>query len=666
MCGICGWIELSPGMSSRPVGSNLEAMSATIEHRGPDDWGKAEFEDAAIAMTRLSIIDLDGGHQPISNDRRDCYIVFNGEIYNFQELRRELEDKGYCFKTRSDTEVVLRAYEEWGDDCVSRLRGMFAFAIYDRRPSVANGNSLPDSGRLFLARDRVGKKPLYYYTDGNQFIFGSEIKAILAHPSVRRRVNQSVIALYLSYGYVPAPHTFFKHIYELPPACILTVQNGEMKVAQYWAIPTRRLSDPASTEAEAIERLRELFEQAVKIRLVSDVPLGAFLSGGVDSSAIVAVMSRLVDQPVKTFAIGFSDDPSFNELEYARLVAERCRTDHHEFIVSPDAIKLLPQLVWHYDQPFADSSAIAMYLVSKLTREHVTVTLTGDGGDELFAGYKRFTAARVARLYRHLPQFLQTGVADLLSIFPESTNYAGFVQRARRFVHHASRPLAENYLGWIAIFQDRLIQDLLVEKPEVNPLTHFKTYFDDVHGLEQVDQLLAVHAKTCLPGDLLVKTDRMTMAHSLEARCPFLDQELIDFAAQLPQALKIRGLTGKYILKKALVGIVPPEIIHRKKHGFGVPVGYWFRTSLKDYVRDLLLCPQALRRGYFREESLRNVVEEHQSGRRDHGHKLWALLTFEIWHRMFIDQDVAPFWGADRGERMLREGLFREGFAQSG
>jgi len=640
MCGICGWIDLTSGRDSRLARSNLEAMSATIEHRGPDDLGAAYFDDAAIAMTRLSIIDVAGGHQPIANDQENCWIVFNGEIYNFLDLRKELQAKGYRFKTHSDTEVVLRAYEEWGDDCLNRLRGMFAFGIYDSR-SADNGSvdCVRKRSRLFLARDRVGKKPLYYYRDEDRIIFGSEIKAILAHPSVHRRVNRSVLPLYLSYGYVPAPYTFFEDIYELPPGHTLTVQGCEVKISQYWEFPARPTSDSALTERQYIEGLRELFEQAVKIRLISDVPLGAFLSGGLDSSAIVAVMSRLMDQPVKTFSIGFSDDPSFNELEYARSVANTYRTDHHEFIVSPDAIELLPQLVWHYDQPFADSSAIPTYLVAKLTREHVTVALTGDGGDELFAGYKRFAAARVAEIYRHMPQFLQTALIHLLSAFPESTNYAGFVQRGRRFVEHASHPLPERYLGWIAIFDNGFIQDLLVDKPDVDPVSHFKMYFDDVQELEQLDQLLAVHAKTCLPGDLLVKTDRMTMAHSLEARSPFLDQELIDFAARLPLAFKLRGLTSKYILKKAMAGMVPWEIIHRKKHGFGVPVGHWFRTSLKDYVRDILLSPEALRRGYFHESSLRRLIEEHQSGKRDHGHRLWALLTLETWHRVFIDQE---------------------------
>jgi asparagine synthase (glutamine-hydrolysing) len=651
MCGITGWFHINSTIGIQDSPLVIESMTATIDHRGPDDSDVVVFNDAALGMTRLGIIDLAGGHQPMANETEDCWIVFNGEVYNFLDLRGELKARGYRFRTRSDTEVVLRAYEEWGEECLQRLRGMFALAIYDNRHWKNDSKARPlRKACLFLARDRVGKKPLYYYTDEDHLIFGSEIKAILAHPAVCRRVNQSVLPLYLTYGYVPAPHTFFENIYELPPAHTLTVRDGEINIGQYWEVPARRASEPALNERQSIERLRELFEQAVKIRLISDVPLGAFLSGGIDSSAIVAVMSRLMDEPVKTFAIGFSDDPSFNELKYARLVADRYRTDHHEFLVTPAAIELLPRLVWHYDQPFADSSAIPTYLVSKLTQGHVTVTLTGEGGDELFAGYKRFAAARIAGFYRHLPQFLQTGVADLLSIFPESTSYAGFLPRARRLVDHASRPLAEQYLGWVAIFENGSIQDFLIDEPDIDPVSHFKTYFDEIHGLEQLDQLLAVNAKTCLAGDLLVKADRMTMANSLEARCPFLDQELFDFAAHLPGALKLKGLTSKYILKKMLTGILPPEIIYRKKHGFGVPVGHWFRTSLKDYVRDLLLCPRTLGRGYFRKESVRRLVEEHQSGKRDHSHKLWALLTFEMWHRIFIDQEITVLSGAGRDE----------------
>ena len=341
-------------------------MSVAIEHRGPDDWGKAEFANAGIAMTRLSIIDLNSGHQPIANDRDDCWIVFNGEIYNFRELRKELEHKGYRFKTRSDTEVVLRSYENWGDEFLNHLRGMFALAIYDSRPAKKGAaECFRGSARLLLARDRVGKKPLYYYRDDARIIFGSEIKAILADPSVKAQVRRSALPLYLSYGYVPAPDTFFKNISELPPAHRLVVENGNLSVDRYWQPPRQNFADPAISENQYIEQLRELFEEAVRVRLVSDVPLGAFLSGGVDSAAIVAFMTRLMKEPVKTFAIGFSDDPSFNELEHARKVADLFKSDHHEFMVSPDAIAMMPKLVWHHDQPFADSSAIASFLVAQ-------------------------------------------------------------------------------------------------------------------------------------------------------------------------------------------------------------------------------------------------------------------------------------------------------------
>lgn len=654
MCGICGWIELNSSRNSRSTRPNLAAMSETIEHRGPDDWGKAEFKDAGIAMTRLSIIDLGGGHQPISNDRQDCSIVFNGEIYNFQELRKELEGKGYCFKTRSDTEVVLRAYEEWGDDCLNRLRGMFALAIYDSRPAKTGAAELlRGRPRLLLARDRVGKKPLYYYRDEERIIFGSEIKAILADPSVKARVRRSILPLYLSYGYVPAPYTFFENISELPPAHRLVVENGEVTVHRYWEPPPQKVADPALSEKQYVERLRDLFEEAVRVRLVSDVPLGAFLSGGVDSTAVVAFMTRLMKQPVKTFAIGFTDDPSFNELEHARVVANHFQSDHREFMVSPDAIDLLPKLVWHYDQPFADSSAIPSFLVARMTREHVKVALTGDGSDELFAGYERFAAARLAETYRRTPHLVQNAVKQFLDLMPEATTYRSFVRRARRFVDSAALPLSERYLRWVGVFPPSLISELLTDDIETDPVSHFQSHFSPAHDGDLIAQLLSVNMTTYLPGDLLVKTDRMTMANSLEARCPFLDHELLEFACTIPSELKLKGMTTKYILKRALQGIVPQEIIRRKKHGFGVPVGRWFRTSLNSYLHETLLSREALARGYFHEATLRRLIAEHESGKRDHGHRLWSLLTLEIWHRMFIDQEKSH-WLAETSKTESR------------
>jgi asparagine synthase (glutamine-hydrolysing) len=636
-------MDLRSNIGTRPGRSNVKAMSTTIAHRGPDDWGAAYFDDAATAMTRLSIIDVAGGHQPIANDREDCWIVFNGEIYNFLDLRKELQAKGYRFKTHSDTEVILRAYEEWGDDCLNRLRGMFALGIYDCR-SADNGSvdCVRKRSRLFLARDRVGKKPLYYYRDESRIIFGSEIKAILAHPSVQLRVRRSVLPLYLSYGYVPAPYTFFENIYELAPGHKLVVQDGEVAIDQYWKVPPQGIGIELS-EKQYIERLRDLFEDAVKVRLISDVPLGAFLSGGVDSAAVVGFMTRIMNQSVKTFAIGFADEPTFNELEYARVVAKKFDTDHHEFLVTPDAVELLPKLVWHYDQPFADSSAIPSFLVAQMTREHVKVVLTGDGGDELFAGYERFAAARIAENYRRMPHLLQNSVKQLLGVMPEATTYRSFVRRARRFVDGAALPLPERYLNWVGIFPPSLIRELLTDKIESDPVSHFQTYFDSSHDSDLIGQLLTVNMKSYLPGDLLVKTDRMTMANSLEARCPFLDHQLLEFSCTIPSELKLKGMTTKYILKRALKDIVPQEIIDRKKHGFGVPVGRWFRTSLNTYLRDTLLSPEALARGYFHGSAVRRLIGEHESGKRDHGHRLWALLSLEVWHRVFIDQEAGPW-----------------------
>jgi asparagine synthase (glutamine-hydrolysing) len=629
-------------------------MTATIEHRGPDDWGTAEFTDAALAMTRLSIIDLGTGHQPIANDDETCWIVFNGEIYNFLELRKELQGKGYHFKTRSDTEVILRAYEEWGDDCLNRLRGMFALGIYDSR-SATNGavDGLRKTSRLLLARDRVGKKPLFYYRDDARIIFASEIKAILADPSVKPRVRREVLPLYLSYGYVPAPDTFFENIYELGPGHKLVVQNGEAAINRYWELPSQVVSDPAVSEKQYVDRLRELLEDAVRVRLVSDVPLGAFLSGGIDSAAIVAFMTRIMNQPVKTFAIGFAEDPTFNELEYARVVAKKFNTDHHELLLTPDAIDLLPKLVWHYDQPFGDSSAIPSFLVAQMTREHVKVVLTGDGGDELFAGYERFAAARLAENYRRMPHLLQNSVKRLLGIMPEATTYRSFVRRARRFVDSAALPLPQRYLHWVGIFPPSLVRELLTDESEFDVVSHFQAYFNSAHDSDLIGQLLSVNMKTYLPGDLLVKTDRMTMANSLEARCPFLDHQLLEFSCTIPSELKLKGMTTKYILKRALKDIVPQEIIDRKKHGFGVPVGRWFRTSLKSFLRDTLLSRQALGRGYFHQATLRRLIGEHETGKRDHGHRLWALLTLEIWHRIVIDKEMSP-WRSEIPKRELR------------
>ena len=627
MCGICGWIErTSAGI---PALATLRGMNATLAHRGPDRAGAALFDGAAIAMSRLSIIDLASGDQPIPNEDSARWAVFNGEIYNFRDLREELLGRGHRFRTRTDSEVILHAYEAWGEDCVQRLNGMFAFCIVETPPGRPARNA-------FLARDRVGKKPLYYWHKNGRVVFASEIKAILEHPEVSRELNEAAIPLYLTYGYVPAPLTMFRDIHELPPGHTLNVRDGEVEVRRYWDVDFQQPLTGVS-EGDIRAELRERFDQAVQSRLESDVPLGAFLSGGVDSTAVVASMARHSSRPVKTFAIGFEGDDTFNELGYARLAARAYETDHHEFVVKPDTIDLLPKLVWHYDQPFADDAAICTYLVAKLTREHVTVCLTGDGGDELFAGYERFQAARLGELYRRTPPLLRRGVLGALSRLPQSTGYYGFARRARRFAEHAASPLEQRYLAWASVFPSAALERLRPGSAGGNLDRHLVGFFDQTAGLDAVSRLLYVHTKSCLPGNLLAKTDRMTMAASLEARSPLLDHSLMEFAARIPASMKLRGLRTKHIFKRAVADMVPREIRNRKKHGFSVPLGGWFRGELKNYVRHVLLDSLASS-GYVEPAELRRLVETHQSGQRDYGQQLWALLTLELWRQVFLER----------------------------
>jgi asparagine synthase (glutamine-hydrolysing) len=624
MCGICGILNRDGAPVSQDV---LSAMNATLIHRGPDQ-GRAIIEGVCgLANRRLSILDLSpSGALPMRSADGAITMAYNGEVYNYPDLKRSLESQNHTFRSGSDAEAVIELYRRHGPDFVNHLRGMFALAIWDAPNQT-----------LVLARDRMGKKPLYYYQDDHHLIFASEIKALLPHPAVLRRPARDLTPLVLAYGYAPAPLTFFEGIRMLPPGHLLISRDGAINTYPYWQPPAFAGADPNARPETYLEELRATLEESIRLRLLSDVPLGAFLSGGLDSSLIVAYMARHTSGQVKTFAIGFTGEESFDETPYARRVADFLGTDHREFIVEPDAIRLLPFLVWHHDQPFADSSAIPTYLVSQHTRQHVTVALTGDGGDELFAGYERFYAASLAARYRHLPGVVRTGIESVIGLLPEATSYRGVAQRARRFVSGATMSPAAAYFSWVRLFDDEQIAALIDGHSTAAPTGHFAALFDPEDPRDFTAQLLDVNLTTYLPDDLLIKADRASMAASLEARSPFLDHKLVELAARIPSNLKLRGTTTKHILKVAAAGLLPDDIIHRQKHGFGVPVGRWFREDLRAYARDVLLDPSALARGYFRESTVRQLLDEHTSGQRNYGQQIWTLLTFEWWHRLFID-----------------------------
>ena len=636
MCGIAGFVaDRDHGDADQAVWSAvLEKMCRVIRHRGPDDQGMTLKGPAALGMRRLSIIDLAGGHQPMSGEDGFVTIVFNGEIYNFLELQPLLEAKGHRFQSRSDTEVIVHAYEEFGPSCVELLRGMFAFAIWDERER-----------KLFLARDRAGKKPLYYgVTSRGTLVFGSELKSLLEHPEIEREIDAQAVDAYFTLGYVPDPLTIFRNIYKLPPGNHLTFEAGRVSIEQYWDFDFRS-PDSRRDEQDYLDELVSLLDESVRLRLISDVPLGAFLSGGVDSSTVVALMARHMGQPVKTFSIGFHED-SYNELEYARLTAQKFGTEHHEFFVTPDICDIVDDLVWHFDEPFADSSAIPTYFVSKLAREHVKVILSGDGGDELFGGYSRYVVERKRRFFSHLPGFVRQGLMQPLSRrLPHGT-------LGRNFIHNIALDPVDRYLDSMSIFSG-LNRDLLYTPGFQRSLNESKkviSLFNDLAAEvttgEPIDKLLYIDSKTYLPGDILTKVDRMSMAVSLEARAPLLDHNLIDFMVRIPASLKLAGYQTKYLLKKAVKDLVPPEILNRPKQGFGVPVQEWINKQLRGRIRDTLTSAQIKQRGYFEPAYVEVLLNEHERGRRDHSMAVWALFMFELWHRQFMDSRSSVAEGA--------------------
>ncbi len=627
MCGIVGIINAHSQAVNREI---LERMNRCIVHRGPDDDGFYLKENVGLAMRRLAIIDVAHGKQPMHNRDRTKWIVFNGEIYNFQTLRDELEKQGNEFYTNSDTEVILHLYERDGADCVRHLRGMFAFAIWDEREKS-----------LFIARDRVGKKPLLYAHQPNgDLIFGSEFQTLLAHPSVSREVDLNAIDSYFSYLCVPAPQTAFKNIRKLEPAHWLRWKNGEITTKRYWSVDFSKKLKISLPEAE--EETLRILREATKMRMISEVPLGAFLSGGVDSSCIVALMAQASAEPIKTFSIGF-EEQDFSELKYARKVAEHLGAEYHEFVVKPDALEILPVLVEHYGEPYADSSAIPTYYVAKETRKYVTVALNGDGGDESFAGYERHTAMRLAETYYCLPELVRKSLIEkIVNAFPAPATKKSRVRDAKRFLQAASLPKVERYFKWVSAFDRAAKKDLYTEEftntVSGNGPEHFlQHWFDRANGAGILDATLLTDQMTYLPNDLLVKVDIASMANSLEARSPFLDHQVVEFAASLPEKIKIRHFETKSLLKRVTAKLVPPEVVYRKKMGFGVPIGNWFRGTMKDFMREILLSEKFSKRGIVKSEAVARYVGEHTSGARDHAQQIWTLLMLELWFQRFID-----------------------------
>jgi asparagine synthase (glutamine-hydrolysing) len=626
MCGIAGIVR----NDSRAVDEVLLArMCAAIRHRGPDEDGFYVNGPVGLAMRRLSIIDLKGGQQPIHNQDRTAWIVFNGEIYNYLELREELEKLGHVFYTNSDTEAIIHAYDRYGSDCAKHLRGMFAFAIWDERTQ-----------ELLLARDRVGKKPLLYALVNGQLIFGSEFSALLLHPEISRDILPEALDYYFSFMCVPAPLTAYRAIKKLEPAHTLRWRKGEIKTERYWQPDfSHKLK---ITEEEAGEQAIEILRDAVRVRLMSEVPLGAFLSGGIDSSAVVALMSEESSERIKTFSIGF-DEQDFSELHHARRVAEHVGSEHHEFIVQPDAMEVLPILVEHYGEPYADSSAVPTYYVAKETRKHVTVALNGDGGDESFAGYERYVAMGLAEKYLRLPAFLRDSVIrEAVDWIPTSETSRSRVRDAKRFLHSASLPKVDRYMRWVSVFDAEAKRSLYSQsfQQEIGAAragSLLEPWFARANGSGIVDASMLTDIMTYLPNDLLVKVDIATMAVSLEARSPFLDHHVIEFAASLPEKLKLRGLTTKYLLKRVLRKLLPSENLERRKMGFGVPIGHWFRGKMQPFLRETLFSEKALQRGLLKPEMVKQMVELHTSGERDYSAQLWTLLMLELWFNRFID-----------------------------
>ncbi len=621
MCGICGRINRENG-DQNTLRNSVEQMMRLIEHRGPDHGGMWNDSSAALGYRRLSIIDLSpSGNQPVLSEDGRKILVFNGEIYNFLEIKKRFASE-IRFTSNSDTEVVLRLYEKFEEDCLRYLRGMFAFAIWDAGKE-----------QLFFARDRVGKKPLFYSVQNNNFIFASELRALLIHEDFHFEIDPESIYHYLSLQYIPSPTTIFKKVFKLPPAHFGLLKNGQVRIQRYWQLDYNQRE---WTEQEALKRFEQLFGEAVSLRLISDVPLGAFLSGGVDSTAVVSMMTATAGDRVKTFNISFEEE-EFNEAPFARDVSEKFGTKHQEFTVKTDHAEIIPRLVWHYSEPFADSSAIPLYYLSRMTREFVTVALSGDGGDELFGGYPRYVFPQSSVSSKDsVPSVL----ANAISKIPMNMRV---VWRLRKFLEEKFLNLPPIYFQKICYFNEQEKQGLFTssfqeQTSELSTLEWLTRKMKQFKGVPFPQNLMALDTETYLPDDLLVKADIASMACSLEVRSPFLDQELMEFAASLPVSLKIQKGVTKYLLKSYLRGKMPDEFIQRPKTGFGVPLRMWFRKELRSMTEDILLSRAAVERGYFKRNTVEKMIHRHCSGLFDHTYQLYALLVLELWHQIFVDR----------------------------
>jgi asparagine synthase (glutamine-hydrolysing) len=637
MCGITGavWTDAA----KRIERDTLVAMTDALRHRGPDDEGFYETSVAlpggnssigvALGHRRLSIIDVAGGHQPLSNEDGTIWIVFNGEIYNFRDLRRRLDGAGHTFRTASDTETLVHLYEDEGVGFLEHAEGMFALAIWDSRQR-----------QLVLARDRLGKKPLVYRHEPGRLLFASELKSLLQVPDVPRDIEPTAVDEFLAYQYVPHPRTIFRGINKLPPAHYAVYRDGRLQVGCYW---NPDLSQEVKRSADDYQaELRELLTRAVEKRLQSEVPLGAFLSGGIDSSIVVALAQKLMREPVKTYSIGFSIR-EYDETSYAREVARHLGTDHHEERVEPDCVNILPKLIWHYDEPFGDSSAIPTYYVSQMTRRHVTVALSGDGGDELFAGYTRYKAVALADFFDRLPGAAKKLVANKLwQRLPSGGRQRSPLRRFKRFAGVLAESPLRRYFDWMSTFNEPqraalYSDDFVASLPDHDPIEFLAAAFARSAGRDPVTTASLADLVTYLPCDLMTKVDIASMAHGLECRAPFLDQHVVELAAAMPASFKLRGTRGKRILLDTFGPLLPKSLLSRSKMGFGVPLSHWFRHELRDFTQEVLLAPTTLSRGYFRPAAVRQLVNDHLAGTFDHGFRLWSLLVFELWQRQWVD-----------------------------